>query len=100
MADLSTSLIAFLYGVFLRLLELDGDTVDAVPESGGGRAVVEDVTEVGVASSALNLNSPHTMTIVRLLGHVINLVAATGPFGLFQGGTKTGPAASSLKLRF
>jgi len=78
--------------------ELDGDTVDAVPEPGWGRTVVEDVTEVGVTSPALDLHSPHTMAIVCLLRHVINLVAATTR--IFQGGTETGPTTASLKLCF
>ena len=80
--------IAFALHVGLRH-EAEGGAVDAVAQSAGGfRAVVEDVTQMGIAAGTTHLGALHTVAAVVVFGQEV------GVDGFGEGR----PAAARLKL--
>jgi len=77
--------------------EFDGYAVDAVAQPCGRGSVVEDVSQVGVAPPALDLDPPHSVTEVLNLGYIVNLITAAAAAS-FEGVIEAGPAAARLKL--
>src|SRR6266849_6991014 len=67
-------------GQVLLVGEDEGFGVHAVPQAGWGRAVLEDVAEVGVAAGAENLGADHAVPTVDLRGDVL------GSHGLEEAG--------------
>ncbi len=70
--------------------EVERNRVHAIAQAGRSRTVIEDMTEMRVATTAHHFGARRAETAVNFLGHI------RGGNGL----VKTGPARPRFKLRF
>src|SRR5690242_2980839 len=67
-------------GLLLGRLEVQGDTVDAVPQPGRRRTIFEHVTEMSPAPAAVHLGAPHPEAAIRRRAdRAVNRCEETGP---------------------
>lgn len=94
--DLSSSLgsdllflsLLVLFFRFLSFFEIQDHTVDTITQAGGWGAIVEYMSEVGLAAAALGFGAHHAMGIIRGIDDT----------GLADGLIKTGPAATAVEF--
>src|SRR5580658_4604292 len=72
------------------LLESQGGRIEAKAQAGRPRAIIKNVSQVGVASDAQDFRPIHAVAMVGVIDDIL----------LGHGLKKAGPAGAGIKLRF